>query len=403
MQVPLPLEGFVSQRDDLQARVLVLEDDLHRVVIVVLDLTSIPAAAVQSLKRVVSRATGASPDDVIICASHTFSAPHLPAQAAGDDPEDAVAQSWSVAVHDAAVKAAADSVSRLRPAAMFSALGMSATGACRDVLTRHGWWLGVDNYGPSDHAVRMLRIEDSDARTPIAVLFTQSTPPAVMIDSRHRDGGRVVTSDLAGVACAVVEQHWPGAVALGLLGAAGDQTPVYAAARPQVDDNGSPYRLDIHEDGLALVDILGRSLGRSVVEAVTDLDALALTHITVRRSHVVLPTKRLVPFAELRPTVQERFERTGFTEAPLVLVRIGNLVLVGVQAELSAAIGMSVADRSPFAHTHVVTMVDGAAKYLVDRTGYDRHTYGAMNSMYDAGAAEILADHAVSELQRLLN
>ena len=49
----------------------------------------------------------------------------------------------------------------------------------------------------------------------------------------------------------------------------------------------------------------------------------------------------------------------------------------------------------------VVTMVNGAAKYLADAGSYDRITYAAMNSPYAAGAAEQVAARIVETLRGL--
>jgi hypothetical protein len=52
-------------------------------------------------------------------------------------------------------------------------------------------------------------------------------------------------------------------------------------------------------------------------------------------------------------------------EVPVVLMRIGDIALVGLQAELAASVGVQLKAKSPFSHTIVVTMVDGGA-YMPD-------------------------------------
>ena len=53
-------------------------------------------------------------------------------------------------------------------------------------------------------------------------------------------------------------------------------------------------------------------------------------------------------------------------DVPIVLMRIGDIALVGLQAELAASVGAQIKANSPFPHTIVVTMVDGGAKYMPD-------------------------------------
>ena len=103
----------------------------------------------------------------------------------------------------------------------------------------------------------------------------------------------------------------------------------------------------------------------------------------------------------IRPARRYEFVADGTTEAPWVSVRIGDAVMVGVQAELSAATGMALRGASPFAHTFVATLVDGGAKYMADEGAYDRITYEAMNSRYARGSAERLAAALVAHLNAI--
>ena len=50
-------------------------------------------------------------------------------------------------------------------------------------------------------------------------------------------------------------------------------------------------------------------------------------------------------------------------------------------AELSAITGAAIRARSPFPHTLVVTMVNGAAKYMPDAAAYRDITCEAMNRL----------------------
>ena len=91
----------------------------------------------------------------------------------------------------------------------------------------------------------------------------------------------------------------------------------------------------------------------------------------------------------------------GQLTAPVVIARIGKAALVGVQVELSCSTGLALKQLSPFPLTMVATLVNGGAKYMVDQSGYDRITYGAMNSQYARGAAEVLTSHVGDLLERL--
>lgn len=65
---------------------------------------------------------------------------------------------------------------------------------------------------------------------------------------------------------------------------------------------------------------------------------------------------------------------------PVILMQWGNTVLIGVQPELSASTGAYIRSASPFPNTFIMTMVDGADKYLPDSSNYDHFTYESRSS-----------------------
>ena len=86
---------------------------------------------------------------------------------------------------------------------------------------------------------------------------------------------------------------------------------------------------------------------------------------------------------------------------PVVLIRLGDIVIVGLQPELAASMGAQIKEHSPFPHTMVVTLVDGGAKYMPDAQSYPRFTYEARNSRFAQGAAEAVASGVNDLLQQM--
>jgi hypothetical protein len=62
-------------------------------------------------------------------------------------------------------------------------------------------------------------------------------------------------------------------------------------------------------------------------------------------------------------------------------MRIDDIALVGVEVEFAASVGAEIKAHSPYPHTLLLTMVDGAAKYMADAKSYDQFTYEARNSI----------------------
>ena len=72
------------------------------------------------------------------------------------------------------------------------------------------------------------------------------------------------------------------------------------------------------------------------------------------------------------------------------MLRIGDIVIAGMQPELASSVGAQIKARSPFPNTMVATMADGGAKYLVDAESYDRFTSEARGSQFSRGAVELV-------------
>ncbi|MFJ4621835.1 hypothetical protein [Streptomyces sp. NPDC088812] len=399
----LPVDGFTGVHDPLHARALVLDDGRTRLALVVIDQTSIGEEQVDRTREILRRTAGVDPSHCLVVASHTFSAPHvLPL---GRTPADETGRNarLAAAVDDAVTRAAGRAVRTLRPARLGFGRGTCRVGVQRDVPTPHGWWLGADDAGLTDDSVGVLRIDALDDR-PVALLVNHAVQSSVMNGVTTAAGERQVSADLAGAATRRIEEHHGGdTVALFLIGAAGDQAPYLTAGRTWPDEDGVPRRTEVRDDGHVLVGLLGERLGDTALRTAARIRTAPLT-TPLRVTHDVVEVPAQKPPAglhTLRPRTRYTFEPDGTAPVPLVAARIGDTVFTGLQAELNAATGIAVKAASPFPHTCVVTMVNGAAKYMADSGGYDRITYEAMNSRYARGAAETVADRLTGLLRAL--
>lgn len=406
----LPIEGFGIERDALAARVLVLDNGSTRLAIAVVDQTSIFADLVDQLRDTVARVDGVPAGNIWIVASHTFSAPHVfgaprsePTAASESQALARKDEAYHAAVVGAVTRAAEAAAQDLRPASVAFGAGVSNVNVNRNMMTADGWWLGADDAGPSDKSVGVLKIEDAQ-RKPIAVLVNYAVQSAILNQSVDKDGFKAVTADLGGAAVRHVEdQYGEGAVSMFLTGAAGDQAPAYQAQRNVLDKDGHVKVVDLRDQAYPLVDLLGERLG---VEAVRVSQALpagraAVTLKAVSGSVDLDAQERPQSLAQIRPSKTYDYKINGKRPAPYFVMQIGDTALVGVQVELSAVTGQAIRQRSPFRNTIVVTMVNGAAKYLPDAASYRRVTYPSMNSSYGPGGAEILQGKILETLNAL--
>lgn len=398
----LPLDGFAAQHDPLAARVLLMRDGTRGLALVSVDQTSIFEGEVADMKAIVSQAARIAPDDIVICASHGFSAPHV----FPPDHTPPELQARTAALKqalDAAVRAAArDAAAHMQPARLGFGEGVSRVAVNRDVPTPFGWWLGGDDAGYSDPTLGVLRIDGADGR-PLAVAMDYGVQSSVLDFSVDAKGRRLVSADLAGAAARAVEARYPGATALFLVGAAADQAPYLQANRHVVGPDGTAARLDIHDAGLDLLTLQGERLGQDALRTVAAIAPDAAPTLRIERKTVQVATQTGVTVGPppKGPLKSVDFQTSAPTDVPVILMRIGDVAIVAVREELSARTGTWIRQHSPFAHTLVVTMADGAAKYMPEADAYDRVTYEARSSHYAKGSAESLARAVVGMLAQM--
>jgi neutral ceramidase len=418
-----PVDGFTSQHDPLAVRVLLMDDGSLRTAIVVIDQTSISDGAIARDKATLTKLADVPADNTIVVASHTFSAPHVNGGAPGGGNggpgggpgvvlgasggrNSAPALSPGTIAFAKAIDAALEAAvtqakNSLQPARVGFGVGASDVSVNRDVPTPQGWWLGGDPAGFSDKSLPVVRIDSIDGK-PLAVLINEAVQSSIMDHSENANGSKPVTADIAGAATRFVEeQYGGGTVAIFLVGAAGDQAPIFQGNRYVLSKDGSTTRVDIHEAGFTLVDLIGERLGSETLQVSEGIKATATPTPTLQVWRRTLKVLSQVGSKGLPtgPVMSYEYQQGPEIDVPVVLMRIGDIALVGLQAELAASVGAQLKANSPFPHTIVVTMVDGGAKYMPDSKSYERFTYEARNSRYARGAAEMTAS-GVDDLLR---
>lgn len=448
-----PVNGFTSQHDPLSVRVLMFEDNI-RAGIIVIDQTSISDGTIADAKSILKSVADVAPENALVIATHTFSAPHVfesapggsnggpggPNGAAGRGPggqagpggpggqagpggpggpraggsgagpangqgpnagggpaSDPGTPLLAKAIKDAVHSAAEEAKQTLQPVRIGFGVGTSDIAVNRDMPTSRGWWLGGDAAGFNDKSLPVVRIDKMDGK-PLAVLMNEAVQASIMDQSKGPDGGKVVTADLAGTARDYVEKYFGGnTVAFFLIGAAGDQAPIFQGTRYVLHSDGSTTREDIQNAGFTLVDLIGERLGTEAVETADDIKTAPESGIEIWRREVEVASQTQARGLPTEPVKSYNYQPGPKIKVPIILMRVGDIVMVGLQPELAASVGAKIKADSPFPHTMVVTLVDGGAKYMPDAKSYPEFTYEARNSRYAQGSAETMAA-AVSDL-----
>lgn len=407
----LPVEGYTSQHDPISSRVLLLDNGGLRVGILVVDTPSIQDSFIDSWKAILGRVAAVKPENALVIASHDTSSPHVSNGTGGGPggggpggappaPEAvARARAYAHSVDTSVESAATKALATLQPVQLGFGLGTSRINTNRDVLTPKGWALGYDDSGFTDPSLALVRINTLDGQ-PLAWLMNYAVRPAILEQSLDDKGAKAISGDLVDASERYLESHAGAGTAIFLMGAGVDQSPYLMANRFVHDKDGNTSRVDIHEAGFNLVDLLGERLGSEAVrvnETIKTSPAPAASLRIVRKSLEVPTQARQQPNGGPAAPVPP-----GETiQIPYVLIQMGDIAFVGVAPELNANIGVKIKTESPFPHTIVVTMVDGSAKYLPDLTNYDRKTPEALGSRYARGSAENAAGQIIETLKQM--
>lgn len=273
-----PLGDFVAEHDPLFTHVLLLEQEGHRQSLVVNNLTSITPDVIARIKSTLLGVTGVRAENAIINASHSFSTPHITAPALQEAATTAVLSAFKSVLRRAATQA----LNALQPARMGQGNGLCKIGVNRNFKTPQGWWWGANDAGFSDPQVGLISLSALDGQ-PLAILISYALQPAVTDASQQTSGGRLVSAELAG------------AVVFYMVGCARDQVPFLQASRHVVHQDGSVRRIDIHEKGFVMLNVLMRKLGDEVIRITDRVNAQAEGIFRILRLNISVNAQTFFP------------------------------------------------------------------------------------------------------------
>lgn len=383
----LPFDGFDVELDSLWVRAVLVEA-VNRSCIVSVEATSLRADVVEPLRALVAREASCVPELVWVTVTHTFSSPHVrtPEHLAddGEREKNALLRARLEEATRAAVRRASEALSE---AELLVGRGVTACNVNRDVETPAGWWLGHNPHGYSDKSLQSICLRRIDTGEPIALLFAADVQSSVLDKARDAQGNRVVSGDLAGRASAAAEQSLPGCVALFLTGAAADQAPARQAVTVTVDAAGNVAQRD-RGNGQELLDMLGERFADELLDTLAHATPVSCGTVSGDVQAVRLPGQQRGDFHSLRPQRAYTYAPANDEEASVIILRWGEVLLVGTEPELSSSFGTQV--RALASHVVLATLVNGAKKYLPTLDAYDRVTYEALNSSFGRGADTVL-------------
>jgi neutral ceramidase len=319
------------------------------------------------------------------------------------------------------VDAVRQAKAKLEPARMGFGTGFSYLNVNRDAVDpeTHLWTQAPNLDGPSDKTVAVLKFE-TPAGAPIAVYIDYAMHPV----NGYLAG--FVSADFAGATSRWVEQAFGDKmVAVFAQGASGDKNPLYlrAATNALASRGGVPItgnvltrekiEAPVREEKVTLqtldpkvrdalervMESEGVLLGEEVIRVMTNTTRTDSSPAIVADQDIVTcPGRRRIDKA--REGSPGTYTDGDPVHIRLGALRIGNVALTSVNAEIYSTIAKRLKERSPMANTVVVTLANGSANsgYIPNDASFGAYTFQVLSSRLQPGCAESAIDNGLLDL-----
>jgi Neutral/alkaline non-lysosomal ceramidase, N-terminal len=396
--------------EKLYVRAIVLDNGSARAALIAADQGGLPEIVWEAASRQISEELNCPVANIVMSATHTHSGwgpggfpgmrglhpdPNAP-------PPPIVGQ-----ILDAVRQAKAN----LRPARVGFGTGKSYLNVNRDAIDgdTHLWTQAPNLEAPSDKTVAVLEFLSSSG-APIGVYMDYAMHPV------NGFLAGLTSADFAGATSRYVEQAFDDKmVAVFVQGASGDQNPLYLRAgtnamasqsgvpitgyvmtrepveAPIRDGKVKPTPVDPKvEDVLERVmDSEGVILGEEVIRVMTNIKQLHATPtIAAAQKTVTCPGRKRIDTG--REGAPGTYEDGDPVNIRLGVIRISNVELASVDAEVYTPIAMRLKRESPMANTFMVTLANGMANsgYVPNDTSFGAQTFQVLGSRLKPGCAE---------------
>jgi hypothetical protein len=414
--------GADGTNDDLFAKALVLEMEGTRAAFVTLDLISTTRPVVEAARRAIEKTTSIPGANVMISATHAHTGPVLAERGLREDAQGGSAeatQKYSAGLPALIAESVRLAAERLEPARAAAAvvlepnLSFNRRYHMRDGSV--GWNPGrlntniVQPAGPIDPEVRVLYLDAPRGNEP-------PRPLATYVNfAMHPDtvGGTRFSADYpAALARRLAEYKGPDMITLFANGTCGNINHVNVNwADPQ--------------KGPLEAARLGTVLAGDVFKAWMQLQPVTNGALRVSAEIVKLPLPELKPGAaeHARETVLRygMKDNRGFMEkveaykildvaardgrpheVEVQVIALGaDVAWVSLPGEIFVELGLAIKQASPFRHTFIAELANGAIGYIPNRPAYLEGNYEPVSARCAAGSGELLVESAVRQLRAL--
>lgn len=399
--------NFTGVLDPIFVRTVVLDNGSTRAALVAIDAGALPTDIYEKVSARAAAELKIPPSQLLMSASHTHSVPFRL-----DD-----------GVGEIILRGLREAAGRLEPARVAYGTGVSYINVNRDRVDpkTNRWWEGPNYDGTSDKTVAVVRIE-TPAGKPIAVYYNYAVHGVITgtLD--------MISGDIPGAASRYVEESLgDDAVALWTSGAAGDQNPIYFnqtyelrdiriadyAKRGEDISNAMPpggQGLDRNNPRVKLLmdqqkrinETLGQMLGEEVLHVLREGLEKSPPDTTLRGAQASFSCPARQRTDSGRAGNAGSYVDAGEVAIGLGALRIGDVYVGAVDAEVYNAIAQRLKRESPFKHTMMATLTNGMAQtgYIPSEDAFGRNVFQVLSSRLKPGCAEAGIVNGLLDLMR---
>jgi neutral ceramidase len=392
-QNELPKNGY-GILDRLYARAIVLDNGAATAALVTVDAGAIADPLWQAVSQSIAKELGIPATHVVLTATHTHSA----GGQRGPDYAQKIVEAVRLAKQ------------RLTPARVGYGTGESYINVNRQIIDpKTGrWWEGPNREGPSDKTVAVVKFEAMSGE-PLAVYYNYAVHGVItgQLDQ--------VSGDIPGATSRYIEESFDDkVVAVWSNGAGGDQNPIYYQQTYDLRDirtkeyasrgidisnamppggqglnRNDPVVARLMNQQRQMASSMGQFLGEevlSVMRGVARLDSAV--SIAGGTTMVTCPGRERTN--EGRAGFEGTYKDAAPVDIRLGLLRIGDVMIGAVNAEVFNPIAQRLKRESPFTATMMTTLTNGSARsgYIPDDESYGKYTFEVLSSRLKPGCAE---------------
>jgi hypothetical protein len=282
------------------------------------------------------------------------------------------------------------------------------------------WWEGPNYDGPSDKTVAVIKFETLGGE-PIAVYYNYAMHgvAAGQLD--------LVSGDAPGTTSKYIEDTFDGKiVALWSSGASGDQNPIYYQqtydlreirikeyASRGIDISNSmppggqglnkkdPQVVKLMNQQKQMILSMGQFLGEEVMHVMRGMERMDTSvQIDGLQKTVQCPGRDRTDTG--RAGFAGTYKDAGPVDIRLGLLRVGDIAIGAVNAEVFNLIAQRLKKESPYARTMMATLTNGSANsgYIPNDAAFGIYTFEVVSSRLQPGCAETAIVNGILDLMQ---